>query len=289
VSEQLAIGDHLVGREFKPAVGTWNDTDTRLYAIAVGAGSVDPAKELQFTTQNSIGVEQVVLPSFGVIEGCRVGIGGPLTELPNIDLSRMLHGTQEIEMHRQLPIAANVVTDGRITAVWDKGSAAVVETETATKDAESGEPYVTCRQSLFFRGYGGWGGERGPSGARKAPDGTPPIRLRYRTRVDQALLYRLTGDWNPLHSDPTYARNAGFERPILHGLCTYGIVGRLLLNELADGDPARVKSFGGRFSAPTYPGDELHISVWGSGRDYSFAVSNDREEVVLSNGTLITT
>lgn len=276
----------LIGRELRPVEGAWIGRDTRLYALAVGASSADPEQELQFTTENTADVVQRVLPTFGVIEGCRVGVGELLAELPDVELSRMLHGTQEVEQHRELPVSASVVTSGVITAVWDKGTAAVVETETVTADAHTGEPYVTCRQSLFFRGYGGWGGERGPSGSGGAPEVEPDHILRATTRIDQALLYRLTGDSNPLHSDPSYARAAGFPRPILHGLCAYGVVGRMLLNDVADGDPAAFGTLSARFSAPTYPGDELIVSIWSANGKHLFVVDNQRGERVLSHGLL---
>ncbi|WP_416975054.1 MaoC/PaaZ C-terminal domain-containing protein [Streptomyces sp. 4F14] len=282
----MPINDDLVGLE-KTAEGSWTDRDTRLYAVAVGAGGEDPGRELQFTTENTKGVTQRVLPTFGVIEGCRVGVG-LVTEIDGVDLSRMLHGTQEVEQHRLLPTAAEVITSGKVTAVWDKGKAAVIETEAVTADAVTGQAYVTCRQSLFFRGYGGWGGGRGPSGRTPPPEDKPDRTLHASTRTDQALLYRLTGDVNPLHSDPGYARAAGFSRPILHGLCGYGIVGRLLLNEFADGDTAAFASLSGRFSAPAYPGDDLVVSVWGTGREHPFVVDNQRGERVLSDGLFVT-
>jgi acyl dehydratase len=283
----VTINDDLVGRRLPSVRGSWDSRDTRLYALAVGAGGDPPERDLQFTTENTAGVTQRVLPTFGVIEGCRVGVGGLLGELDGVDLSRMLHGTQQLEQHRELPASAQVITSGRITAVWDKGKAAVVETEAVTADAVSGEPYATSRQSLFFRGYGGWGGERGPSGASAQLEAEPDRTLPATTRRDQALLYRLTGDSNPLHSDPVFARKAGFSRPILHGLCVYGIVGRLLLNEFADGDPAAFRTLRGRFSAPTYPGDDLVVSVWRNGSGYPFVVDSQRGERILSDGLLV--
>lgn len=284
----MPINDDLLNRPLPSTPGGWTGRDTRLYALAVGAGSEDPERELHFTTENTGGVVQRVLPTYGVIEGCRVGVGGLLGELKGVDLARMLHGTQELEQHRELPVSAQVITSGRISAVWDKGKAAVIETEAVTADAASGEPYVTCRQSLFFRGYGGWGGERGPSGGSPPAEAKPDRTVHATTRPDQALLYRLTGDANPLHSDPAFARKAGFSRPILHGLCVYGIVGRALLNELADGDPAALRTLRGRFSAPTYPGDDLVISVWSSGPEHAYVVDNQRGERIVSNGLLIT-
>jgi acyl dehydratase len=281
----MTIDASLVGRDLAPAAGGWNERDCRLYAMAVGAGSDNPEQELQFTTENTIGIRQRVLPTFAVIEGCRVGVRGLLDVLDDVDLSRMLHGTQHVDQHTELPLFASVVTRGRVTAVWDKQKAAVVETEATCFDAESGVAYFTCRQSLFFRGYGGWGGERGPSEPLGQPaDPAPDLKVPIATRTDQALLYRLTGDSNPLHSDPAYARKAGFPRPILHGLCVYGQVGRVLLNELAGGDPSLLASISARFSAPTFPGDRLTLSVWGSADDHIFAVDNHRGQQVMTSG-----
>ncbi|MEU9168692.1 MaoC/PaaZ C-terminal domain-containing protein [Streptomyces sp. NPDC048420] len=284
----MPINDELIGRRLGVVETSWTSRDTRLYALAVGAGGVDPEQELQFTTENSAGINQRVLPTFGVIDGGRVGVGGLLRELEDVDLSRMLHGAQEVEQHRELPASAEAVTSGRVTAVWDKGKAAVIETESVTSDAVSGERYVTCRQSLFFRGYGGWGGERGPGAGSPVPEAELDRSLKATTRLDQALLYRLTGDANPLHSDPAYARGAGFPRPILHGMCVYGMVGRLLLNEFADGDPAAFHSLRGRFSAPTYPGDDLVVSISGRGPEHRFVVDNQRGERILSDGRFVT-
>src|ERR671919_125613 len=142
------------------------------------------------------------------------------------------------------------------------GAGAVVATETRATSVTDGEPLFTTRASLFIRGEGGWGGERGPSSSFAAPERAPDHEVTYQTRVDQALLYRLSGDRNPLHSDPKFAAMAGFDRPILHGLCTYGFTGRALLHSLCDGDPARFRSMGGRFSSPVFPGEALTVRVW---------------------------
>jgi acyl dehydratase len=142
--------------------------------------------------------------------------------------------------------------------------------------------------SAFIRGEGGWGGERGPSGPRnEAPDRDPDATITYPTRPEQALVYRLSGDRNPLHSDPSFAALAGFDRPILHGLCTYGFTGRALLHELCGSDPARFRSMEGRFSSPVMPGEELTVQVWRTGDGqavYRTLASGDR--VVLDSGAV---
>jgi acyl dehydratase len=282
----MFVGPQLIGLDVPPALMSWTEKDCRIYALGVGAGMQDPAEELAFTTENSNGVPMRVLPTFGLIPGCSVGVGNALRLIPDFDWSSLLHGEQKIEQHKELPVEGSVKTSACITAVWDKGSAAVIETESVVADAVTAEPYVTCSQSLFLRGYGGWGGARGPSGAKPAAgtDRNPDFTFTFPTQANQALLYRLSGDRNPLHSDPSFARKAGFDRPILHGLCAFGAVSRVLLRELANADPANFRSIGARFSSPTYPGDELTVSVYRDGSGFDFHVCNQAGQRLLGNG-----
>src|SRR5439155_10249692 len=167
----------------------------------------------------------------------------------------------------------------------DKGSAAVVVNEAVSVDAETGEPMFTNRNSMFIRGEGGFGGDRGPSGPRNvAPDRDPDATVTYQTRPDQALTYRLSGDRNPLHSDPEFAKMAGFDRPILHGLCSWGFTGRALLHTLCDSDPARFKSMEARFSKPVYPGDALTVKMWIDGGEAIFRTETQNGDVVIDQG-----
>jgi acyl dehydratase len=173
----------------------------------------------------------------------------------------LVHGEQAVQLHRPLPVEGTLEAVARVAAIYDKGSAAVVVVETAA--SADGGPLFTLTSSLFIRGEGGFGGDRGPASVPF----TPPERsadhsVTYTTRPEQALLYRLTGDRNPLHSDPAFASRGGFERPILHGLCTYGFTGRALLHSLCDGQPERFRLIAGRFSAPVFPGDQLTIEMW---------------------------
>jgi acyl dehydratase len=164
-----------------------------------------------------------------------------------------------------------------------------VTTENVVTDAESGTRLVTSRGSTFIRGEGGFGGERSPSEPWEPPARAPDHEVRYRTRPDQALHYRLTGDRNPLHSDPAFAARGGFARPILHGLCTYGFTGRALLHALCDGDPDRFAAMSGRFSRPVLPGDELVVSIWRTAGDDSgnaalFRTATGDGTVVIDRG-----
>ena len=131
---------------------------------------------------------------------------------------------------------------GECSAIWDKGSAAVLEFTSESRDVATGQPLLRTKTSLFCRGEGGWGGDRGPSEKLEFPDRSPDKKITYSTREDQALTYRLSGDRNPLHSDPSFAALGGFDKPILHGLCTYGMTGRALLHGLCEGDAARFLS-----------------------------------------------
>ena len=270
----MPIDPTKVGLEGKPVERSWNSRQCLLYALGVGAG----LDELEFSTNKN----QQVLPTFAVIVG---GGGVPLQEIGRFNPVMLVHGEQAIEVTGALPTDGKIVSQGRISAIWDKGSGAVVETESESKDAASGEVLLRTRSSIFLRGEGGFGGERGPSGAKnEPPERAPDHCVTYATREDQALLYRLSGDFNPLHSDPDFAKAAGFPKPILHGLCTYGFTGRALLHALCGGDPARFRSMEGRFAKPVFPGQSLTVNMWVEGGEAIFQTLNDAGEVVLSQG-----
>jgi acyl dehydratase len=257
----MGLDHSVVGQPSQPQERSWNSTDALLYAVGVGAGLGDPLQELEFTTENSEGVEQQVLPTFAVLVAqARTGRG-----LGDFDRAMLVHAEQYFELHRPLPVEGTVRTTSTVTGIYDKGSGALVVTENAAVDAATGEPLVTTRSGTFIRGEGGFGGPRGDSQPWELPDRAPDHQVVRPTRPEQALIYRLSGDRNPLHADPKFAARGGFSQPILHGLCTYGVTGRALLKVLCDGDPARFRSMYGRFSRPVRPGEPLTVSIWLTG------------------------
>jgi acyl dehydratase len=255
----------VVGRPSQPSSWSWTSKDAILYALGVGAGAIEPTKfELEFTTENSFGLDQKVLPTFPVILG-----RSPLKEFDfgNLDFRHAVLGEQSLQLYGATPVEGTVRISSSVTGIYDKGSGCLVHIE-RLGEFES-RPLYLSRTSIFIRGAGGFGGARGPVGDEESqlasmpiPSRIPDVSVRYMTRADQSLIYRLSGDLNPLHSDPKYARRVGFEAPILHGLCTYGFAGRALLHGLCDSDPLRFGGIRARFSRPVRPGDELVMSIW---------------------------
>ncbi|KES04834.1 3-alpha,7-alpha,12-alpha-trihydroxy-5-beta-cholest-24-enoyl-CoA hydratase [Streptomyces toyocaensis] len=238
---------------------SWTPRDVLLYHLGIGAGrpATDPG-ELRYTLESRLHV----LPSFATVAG-----GGPPgviagLSMPgvDVDLARVLHGGQSLTVHRPLPAEGTATTTDRITAVHDKGTAAVLVLRTEAADADG--PLWSCDAEIHVRGEGGWGGDRGPSVRREAPPGPPERTRDLAVREDQALLYRLSGDLNPLHADPAFAARAGFPRPVLHGLCTYGMTLKAVVDTLLEGDVTRVRSCATRFAGVVYPGETLRIRMW---------------------------
>jgi acyl dehydratase len=282
----MPINPDAVGATSDPMERSWTSSDCLLYALGVGAGSLDAVGfELEYTTENSADRPQRVLPTFAAVMG---GGGPPRSSLGSFDPAMLVHGEQSIELFGPIPVDGAIRTTSVVTGIYDKGSGALVVSESTSVDARSGEPRFTTTTSLFIRGEGGFGGDRGPSsGAGPMPGGEPDEVVTYATRPDQALLYRLSGDRNPLHSDPEFAKRAGFERPILHGLCTYGFTGRALLHSVCGSDPTRFRAMAGRFSRPTYPGDTLTVSIWNDGEGVRFRTDNQRGETVIDGGRFV--
>ncbi|HEY5013420.1 MAG TPA: MaoC/PaaZ C-terminal domain-containing protein [Acidimicrobiia bacterium] len=276
-----------VGAVSEPGQRSWNSKDALIYALGVGAGQTDPTGfELEFTTENSQDTPQRVLPTFPVI----IGMGaGAMPSFGEINWAMLVHGEQSIEVFGEIPAEGTVESVTKIVGIYDKGSGALAVMETESKYVDSGKPAFKVRMGAFIRGEGGFGDSRGPELVPrvKAPDRAPDEEVTYATRADQALLYRLSGDRNPLHSDPAFAALAGFPKPILHGLCTYGVTGRALLHTFCGSDPSRFKGMDARFSKPVMPGDVLTVRMWhdGDGSAIFQTVTQDGT-VVIDNGKL---
>ncbi|MEV8607594.1 MaoC/PaaZ C-terminal domain-containing protein [Amycolatopsis sp. NPDC051373] len=238
----------------------WTPSDVLLYHLALGAGA-DPVdeRELRYAYEQDLRV----IPTFATVAVNLRTFTPPALKFPgvDIDLAKVLHGTQEIELHRPIPVDGEAVARTRITDVFDKGKAAVLVQETTVSDTQD-DPLWTARSGIFARGEGGFGGDRGPSRKLAWPEREPDAVLDTPTLPQQALLYRLCGDRNPLHADPAFAKAAGFDRPILHGLCTYGVVAKALTDAFLDGDPTRIRSFGTKFAGVVFPGEPLRTRVW---------------------------
>ena len=273
----IAINPNAVGETGGPVSRSWSSKDALLYAVGVGAGT----DELQFTTENTNNLAQRVLPTFAVIIG---GGGAPMQKIGQFNAALMVHGFMGIELFDEIPPDGELESSGEISGIYDKGRAAVVETTSKAINKATGKPLLATRSQLFLRGEGGWGGDRGPSSRVDYPDSEPTHQITYKTRHDQALTYRLSGDRNPLHSDPSFAAMGGFDKPILHGLCTYGFTGRALLHTLCEGDPSRFRAMEGRFSKPVIPGDELTVSIWAGNGEAVFRTTNQAGDVVIDQG-----
>ena len=273
----MAIKLDLVGKKSDPIPFEYTWKDCVLYALGVGAREA----ELDYLYE---GRGPRVLPTFAVVPSftSMLSIAGDLGVNPMM----ILHGEQKIALHRPLPPQARLQTVSEVKGIYDKGKGALVVVLAHTPD-EKRQPVFDNLFSIFVRGEGGFGGERGPEAPRaEPPAGAPPdFEVVEPTSREQALLYRLSGDINPLHADPAMAKFGGFDRPILHGLCTFGFAGRAILHQACGGDPARLRSFGARFAGVVFPGDTLTTRGWkvGDGR-YVVTVSTQDARTVLSHG-----
>ena len=273
----MPLNPDAVGSKGEPVEISWTSKDALLYAVGIGAGT----DELAFTTENTNGVDQQVFPTFPVVLGW--GKGSAMGNIGSFNPAMLVHGQQAVTLHRALPVEGRATLQSQVVAMYDKGKAAVVVSESqATMD---GAPLYSTRSSAFIRGEGGWGGDRGPSGPQNVPPGRDPDHsVTYQTSPDQALVYRLSGDRNPLHSDPAFAAMGGFDRPILHGLCTYGFTGRALLHTLCDSDPARFGHIEGRFASPVLPGEALTVDMWVAGDGEAVFVTRVDDRAVIDQG-----
>ncbi|MEE9243901.1 MAG: MaoC/PaaZ C-terminal domain-containing protein [Mycobacterium sp.] len=277
--------EEAIGAELDPVEFSWNSTDVQLYHLGLGAGG-DPMdrRELRYLAD----VTPQVLPTFGNVAQSFHMTEPPAVRFPGIDieLSKVLHASEAVTTPGPIPPSGTGTAVTRFTEIWDKAKAAVIWSET-TVTGPNGTLLWTQKRSIFARGEGGFGGDRGPSGSASAApsDRAPDLELSLPTSPAQALLYRMCGDRNPLHSDPDFAAAAGFPRPILHGLCTYGMTCKALVDNLLDGDVSGLRSYGARMAGVVFPGETLHVTAWKTGDKFDAVVTApERDDAVALAG-----
>ena len=263
--------------------GSYSQDDVILYHLGVGAGvpPTDPG-ELEYTYEKSL----KVLPSFVTV--ARAGAGNAIFGVPGLEFNPalMLHGEQDVEIHQTLPAEAKLSGSAAIEDIYDKGKAALVILESTAKD-EQGEDLFTNRFSLFIRGEGGFGGESGPKAGNQAPEREPDGKVTSKTLPQQALLYRLCGDKNPLHADPEFAKMAGFDTPIIHGLCSFGVACKAIVDECLSGDVNQVARYQARFAGVGFPGETYETSYWKEGDKILFQTKSvERDAPIISNAAI---
>lgn len=275
-----AVGAELQGVSF-----SWSEEDIILYNLGVGAGAQPTSpEELKYAYEADL----KAVPTYGTIPPFRIMMSIGSVDGLDIDLARILHGDHTLTVHSPIPTSGTVTQSGQVVDIYDKGKGALVVIEVVSTLDTTGEPLFTNRSGIYVRGEGGFGGEGGPRSAIRPPDREPDHVVESRTLPQQALLYRMaSGDKNPLHADPAFAAYAGFERPILHGLCTYGIVNKAVVESALDGEPERVETYTARFTGHVFPGETLLIKVWEEdGRYLVTAETKERGTTVLANAVM---
>ena len=273
----------ILNWKFDEIEHTYTEKDTILYALGLGCGS-DPAEpgDLKFVYEEGL----VALPTMAVVLASPGNWLG--TKASTVDYTKVLHGEQSLTLHRPLPPSGTLVGTGRIVDLLDKGKdkGAVLYAERTILDKKTGQTIATLLSAAMLRGDGGFGGKAGPQPApHPLPETAPTVKVDIKTHPNSALIYRLSGDYNPLHADPAIAAKGGFKTPILHGLCTYGVAGRAVIKACCNGDPSRLKGLQVRFSSPVFPGETIRTEMWPDGQRIAFrARVVERDVVVLNNG-----
>ena len=278
IDPQKALGAKLGEGKY-----SWTKDQVILYHLGVGAG-VPPTDrgELEYTYEKNL----KVLPSYGVVP--TFGAIGSIGSIPGLsfNFAMLLHGEQDVEIHQPIPVEATVTNSGRVAGIFDKGKAALVVLEVKTID-EAGKPLFTNRFSLFLRGEGGFGGDSGPKAGNEAPTRTPDGVITSTTLPQQALIYRLSGDKNPLHADPDFAKMGGFDKPIIHGLCSYGVVCKAIVDKVLGGDVTKVARYQARFAGVGFPGETYLTSYWQEGDKILIqAKSKERDAAIITNAAI---
>ncbi len=276
--------DRIMSAEATRGEASYRTDDVILYHLSVGAG--DPpgaASELEYTYERGL----KVLPSYAVVAPTGVNIG-TIFKTPGLDINpaMILHGEQGIEIHQPLAARARYKTSMRIAEIYDLGKAALMILEVNYRD-EEGTPMFTTRMSSFLRGEGGFGGSAAPKAETGIPQRSPDGIIDRSTLPQQALLYRLNGDKNPLHADPAFAKKVGFDKPIIHGLCSYGIACKAIVDEVLDGDTSKVASYQARFAGIAYPGETHSVSYWREGDTIHLgSKAKERDADIITNAVI---
>jgi acyl dehydratase len=268
---RAALGPDVVGLELAATEFSYEERDVMLYALGIGA------KELPFIFERGLKVIPTfaVIPAFPALMGLSAGV--------DINPVMILHGEQGFRLNKEIPTKGTLSTSGKVTGVYDKGKGALITIESTTKD-EGGDTVFTNTSGVFVRGAGGFGGDRGPEAGNAAPERAPDKTVEMTTLDIQAAIYRLSGDRNPLHIDPDFAKMAGYDRPILHGLCSFGHVGRAVLQAYCDNDTSKFVGFSCRFSGVVYPGDTITTEMWDEGNGKILVQAKTQEgRVVIGN------
>ncbi|MGH8915555.1 MAG: MaoC/PaaZ C-terminal domain-containing protein [Acidimicrobiia bacterium] len=276
-----AVGAKLAGDTF-----SWDDEDVILYHLGIGAGDppTDP-DELRYVYEGDLHV----MPTYATIPQFRTMMSVGIAPGFDVNPAMILHGEHEVVIHETIPTRGTVTQTGRVTDVFDKGKGALAVLEIVSVREETGRPLFTNRARIYIRGEGGFGGDSGPATTDHVPERDPDHVVESVTLPQQALLYRMaSGDRNPLHVDPGFAAFAGFDKPILHGLCTYGIVGKAVVDRAVAAGPEDVASFRARFSDVFFPGETLVTRIWEEGDHLTVtAEAKERGVTVLSNGVMV--
>ncbi len=277
--------DKLLSYKIPPREQAYTERDVMLYALGLGFGA-DPTdrSQLPFVYEKNLKVVPTMC--------CVLGAAGMWLAKPDtgVDYLKVVHGEMGFTIHEPLPPAGRIAATTRVVDIFDKGAGvgALILQETTLHDAASGRTLATTNSTTFARGNGGFGGQRGPSSVKAIPEGRSPDAVcDLPTLPQSALIYRLSGDYNPLHADPDVAEKAGFPRPILHGLCTFGVAGHALLRTLCEYDPNRLAGMRVRFSAPVFPGETIRTETWclDDGQAAFRARVVERDVVVLDQGS----
>ena len=272
--------EEIMSLEDKGLEFSYTQTDPIIYGLGIGLGK-DPmdATELKYVYENGL----IAFPSMAT----NFQYKSPLLLKAKLNMIMIVHGEQGVTLHQPMPASADVISDTKVVNCYDRGASkgAIIEVETNVRLKKDNSPLCTLTSKTFARGDGGFGGEDVPASIPVELNDTPDIVHEVTTTEDQALIFRLSGDSNPLHSDPNFAKMAGYPKPILHGLCSYGVACRSIVETLCEKDSKKLKKFNVRFSSPVFPGETIVTEMWKKDDEIHFQSKvKERDKVVLKNG-----